>query len=196
VLNNLTKSGKNAFKNSSELIGFMRRLYHNQSLMKVFIANSKILDKSCYTALFELLERNLEKRVEAEEQERVRWNRRRTRLQQLNPKLDLAFRFEHLSREQLVADGLFQAVKHMLQVRLKNPKVPIDSLCDYSAHLIDFQGFLDPSFVTQFLESLSTFFGQHSGLDLAQKGFRLSKVIMLLRRMKEKNTLGQEVNQP
>lgn len=189
----LAKKSKNTFANSTELLNYLKGIYHNQSLLKIFLSNAKILDKSCYMALFDLLERNLAKREEAEAQERERWSQRRMRLQKLNPKLDLAFRFEHQTREQVIEDPLFQAVKQMLEVRINNPHIPFESVCDYFAKVLDFEGRLNSPFAASFLEKLSKCLDGGDSKDLAKQGTRISKSLMVLRRMKEAKCIDEKV---
>lgn len=193
VLNQLTKSSKNLFPNPTELLDFLKTMYHNEAVLKIFIANSKILNKACYIALFDLLERNLTKRAEAEAQQRDRWNKRRARLQNLNPKLDLTFRFEHLTREQLLQSELYQLAKRMLKTRLSGPKLETDSFCDYCAKILDFESTIEADLLSQFSTRVQTFLDSHKTLPEDKKGVIVSKILMVIRRLSEKQLFGADV---
>lgn len=165
-----------------ELHAQLSQIYYTKRLLRVFIANLKHTNKTSLLLLFELLERNVKNIPLAEEQEKAQWHRRREALRKINPKLDIRYRVDHLSREQIIQDECYVKIMSFILTRISGEHATLNNVSDFCARIVDFENKLDDSFMealTSALDRIDT-----ENINEQYMGSILSKGLLIMKKLR------------
>ena len=148
---------KHQFKDAGELNTYLKTIYYNKRLLRVFLANLKVVNRTSLMTLYDLLEKNFSREKEAREQERDMWKSRRDHLQRINPKLDLRFRFEAMSRQQICQDDCYIKIKAFILNRISGKSATLNNTSELCCRILDFEKRLDQDFVAAVFGAIERF---------------------------------------
>jgi hypothetical protein len=176
---------------NDELHKMIRQTFYTKKLLRVFLSNLKSVTKGSLLLLFDTLERNLNNPEEAEREAKANWERRREALRRMNPKLDIKYRAEHYSREQVLADECYQRIKGFILKRITGSEATINNAADLCCKVLDFEKKLDDQFMEAIIKALDKV--DTSTMDPDYLGSVLSKSLLLLNRLRKHKLVSNAV---
>lgn len=168
---------------SDELHKMMKQTFFSKKLLRIFLGNMKSVNKTSLLLLFDTLERNLSNPEEAERQARADWERRREILRRMNPKLDIKYRAENYTREQVLLDDCYQRIKGFILKRISGEEATLNNVADLCGKVLDFEKTLDDQFMGALIKSLDKVGSGVTDPDFL--GSVISKSLTILARIKK-----------